>query len=225
MGQQRSPKLNIRRVFCHFMNYQSSRRHASRPPSSIMPHESSRKHADSYLASSSYQYARLYGCASAASCLSAQRLPPSTSPHNATLVWEVPRYPAYNSKAVMLRSYIGWPHGRNPSPILLSTAGFYYSGNTIYHNASYQKNYFGCTSITPTTPTYIFQVRAISLDVFTARANWAIGAPRTNRSASMRGCIRAASTSDLSRGRLSSALARDHAGHVSGPKHSNNRRF
>ena len=48
--------------------------------------------------------------------------------HNATKIWEGPRYPAYNSKAARLRSYTQWPHGMNPSPCSLSTAGFYFLG-------------------------------------------------------------------------------------------------
>ena len=48
--------------------------------------------------------------------------------HAATKVWVGPRYPAYNHKAARLRSYTEWPHGMNPSPSSLSTAGFYYTG-------------------------------------------------------------------------------------------------
>ena len=47
--------------------------------------------------------------------------------HNATNICEGPRRPAYNSKAARLRSYTDWPHGMNPSPDSLSTAGFYFS--------------------------------------------------------------------------------------------------
>jgi len=48
--------------------------------------------------------------------------------HNTTKMWERPRYPAYNSKAARLETYTGWPHGINPSPNSLSTAGFYFLG-------------------------------------------------------------------------------------------------
>ena len=69
--------------------------------------------------------------------------------HNATKVREGPRYPAYNSRAARLRSYTEWPHGMNPSPSSFSTAGFYFSGNTICPPASdHNKIKFGCTSIT-----------------------------------------------------------------------------
>jgi len=49
--------------------------------------------------------------------------------YNATKIWEGPRYPAYNSMAARLRSYTEWPHGMNPSPCSLSTAGFNFLGN------------------------------------------------------------------------------------------------
>ena len=48
--------------------------------------------------------------------------------HNTTRMWEGPRYPAYNSKAARLETYTGWPHGLNPSPSSLSSAGFYFLG-------------------------------------------------------------------------------------------------
>jgi hypothetical protein len=48
--------------------------------------------------------------------------------HNTTGIWEGPRYPAYNSKVARLETYTGWPHGINPSPNSLSTAGFYFLG-------------------------------------------------------------------------------------------------
>jgi len=51
--------------------------------------------------------------------------------HNTTKIWEGPRYPAYNSKAALLESYTGWPHGINPSPSSLSTAGFYFLGKRL----------------------------------------------------------------------------------------------
>ena len=44
--------------------------------------------------------------------------------HNTTRMWEGPRYPTYNSKAARLETYTGWPHGLNPSPSSLSSAGF-----------------------------------------------------------------------------------------------------
>jgi len=55
-------------------------------------------------------------------------LTPYLTIHRATKFWEGPRYPAYNSKAARLRSYTEWPHGMNPSPSSLSTAGFYFFG-------------------------------------------------------------------------------------------------
>ena len=48
--------------------------------------------------------------------------------HKATKIWEGSRYLAYNSKAAWLASYTQWPHGMNPSPCSLSTAGFYFLG-------------------------------------------------------------------------------------------------
>ena len=48
--------------------------------------------------------------------------------NRATILWDVPKHVAYNSKPARLRSYINWPHGMNPSPDSLSTAGFYFSG-------------------------------------------------------------------------------------------------
>ena len=48
--------------------------------------------------------------------------------HNTAKMWEGPRYPAYNSKAARLETYTGWPHGLNPSPSSLSSAGFYFLG-------------------------------------------------------------------------------------------------
>ena len=48
---------------------------------------------------------------------------------NTTRMWEGPRYPAFNSKAARLETYTGWPHGLNPSPSSLSTAGFYFLGS------------------------------------------------------------------------------------------------
>ena len=48
--------------------------------------------------------------------------------NNTTRIWEGPCNPAYNSKAARLESYTGWPHGINPSPNSLSTAGFYFLG-------------------------------------------------------------------------------------------------
>ena len=48
--------------------------------------------------------------------------------HNTTRMWEGPRYPAYNSKAARPETYTGWPHGLNPSPSSLSSAGFYFLG-------------------------------------------------------------------------------------------------
>ena len=48
--------------------------------------------------------------------------------NNTTRMWEGPRYPAYNSKAARLETYTGWPHGLNPSPSSLSSAGFYFLG-------------------------------------------------------------------------------------------------
>ena len=48
--------------------------------------------------------------------------------HNTTRIWEGPRYLAYNSKAARLETCTGWPHGLNPYPSSLSTAGFYFLG-------------------------------------------------------------------------------------------------
>jgi hypothetical protein len=48
--------------------------------------------------------------------------------HNIASIREGPRYPAYNSKAARLETYTGWPHGLNPSPSSLSTAGLCFLG-------------------------------------------------------------------------------------------------
>ena len=48
--------------------------------------------------------------------------------HNTAKMWEGPRYTAYNSKAARVETYTGWPHGLNPSPSSLSSAGFYFLG-------------------------------------------------------------------------------------------------
>ena len=44
----------------------------------------------------------------------------------ATILWDEPRHTTYNSKIGRLRSYVNWPHGMNPSPESLSTAGLFY---------------------------------------------------------------------------------------------------
>ena len=54
--------------------------------------------------------------------------------NRATILWDGPKHAAYNSKATRLRSYIDWPHGMNPSPHSLRTAGFYFSGKKFFSN-------------------------------------------------------------------------------------------
>ena len=56
--------------------------------------------------------------------------------NRATILWDVPKHAAYNSKAARLRTYTNWPHGINLSPDSLSTAGFYFSGKKKFriHN-------------------------------------------------------------------------------------------
>ena len=86
--------------------------------------------------------------------------------HNATKFWEGPRYPAYNSRAARLRSYTEWPHGLNPSPSSLSTAGFYFIGKRLNYFLHLYNVLVLHRHINPRL--FDFQVTAIWLAVFTA---------------------------------------------------------
>ena len=112
--------------------------------------------------------------------------------HNATRMWEGPRYPAYNSRAARLRSYTEWPHGLNPSPSSLNTAGFSFIGKrSKYFFWTYtMSSYHTRTHIQILDSCFDFQVRAIWLAVFTAGKYWANGAPQTMHSLSTYGGIR-----------------------------------
>jgi len=81
--------------------------------------------------------------------------------YNATKIWEGPRYPAYNSKAARLRSYTQWPHGMNPSPFSLSTAGFYFLGKRPVIEKIWKIIYTLVISHIHKVPLFLFQVRAI----------------------------------------------------------------
>ena len=53
--------------------------------------------------------------------------------------WKGPRYLAYDTYDARLRSFFTWPKYLNPTPTALSTAGFCYSGKTIFSN-KYSQN-------------------------------------------------------------------------------------
>jgi len=81
--------------------------------------------------------------------------------YNTAKIWEGPRYPAYNSKAARLESYTGWPHGLNPSPSSLSTAGFYFLGKRPVIEKKFKNTIlFNIITQTYTNPT-LFQVKVI----------------------------------------------------------------
>lgn len=49
--------------------------------------------------------------------------------NRAKTLWRGPKYPNYNSS--WLRCFNNWPHGKTPSPDVLSAAGFYYTGKDM----------------------------------------------------------------------------------------------
>ena len=62
----------------------------------------------------------------------------------ATIIWDGPRYPFYNTTTERFRTYTDWPHGLNPSHESLSAAGFYCTGRI----ETFFQNHYRCYNIT-----------------------------------------------------------------------------